>query len=89
MARGSRYVWRARGRAGGARRVPIDAYTGSSFAEKREYQLRRIGVSPNVLFECRLCRVKVIERDREGHLRRNHSPAADVLVVFRVVKNAK
>lgn len=66
-----------------------DEYSSMPFAEKREYQLRKAGVAVEPLFECRLCRVKVLGRDREGHLRRNHSRAAHVLVVFRVVRNAK
>lgn len=79
-------MWRARGKAPGARRVLVDPYSGATFAEKREYVLRRAGARTEPLFQCRLCPVKVLGRDRDGHLRRNHSAAADVLVCFRVVK---
>lgn len=88
MARGSRYMWRARGKAGNHKRVLKDPYTAASFAEKREYQMRLVGATKGILYQCRLCVVKVLERDREGHLRRNHSAAADVLVCFRVVKKS-
>lgn len=71
----------------GRRIVPVDAYSAMPLPAKREYQMRRAGVRAEVLYECRICRVKVVGRDRDGHLRRNHSAAADVLVCFRVVKN--
>lgn len=69
----------------GRRIVPIDAYSGMPLPAKRQYQLRRAGVRPEPLFQCRLCPVKVLGRDRQGHLMRNHS-GQDVLVCFRVVK---
>jgi hypothetical protein len=53
---------------------------------KRQYNRAKAGRPAYVMYECRLCRVKVADIDREGHLRRNHGPTAHVLVVFRVVK---
>jgi len=62
-----------------------DPYSRSSFAAKRAHHRRLAGWRPSVLYRCRLCAVKVLGRDREGHLARSHS-GGDVLVCFAVVR---
>ena len=53
-----------------------------SLAEKR----RRTMPPPAMLFRCRICRVQVTARDRQGHADRAHG-GGDVLVVFEVVRS--
>jgi hypothetical protein len=90
MARAGRYMSR------GKRIVPVDAYSASSFAEKRAYQLRIVGVAQEPLYACRLCPaelpIKVTERDRQGHLARSHAGqerGRTLRVLFKRVKRGE
>jgi hypothetical protein len=58
------------------------SYHRLSFAAKREYA-RRLRPQ-HVLYQCRICKVKTNDVDRQQHLDRQHG-GGDVLVCFHAV----
>lgn len=68
-----------------------DPYSRSSFAAKREYQHRLAGAVREQLYACKLCElpVKVLGRERKGHLQRSHAgqeQGRSLRMLFKAVK---
>lgn len=64
-----------------------NAYSHLTFSEKRRHALR--GIAEQALYQCRLCPVKVTERDRKGHMQRSHAGQERGTSMRRLFKEVK